>query len=132
MTEIITAQRPDIVVLTDEQTYDAAIERLLDAHADVRVAGFESFFEYAFGRVPVDQITPAWFMSLLHPRQRIYTRFAKRAFDVVVALIGLFVSAPLLGFLALATRLAGGAGPVSPDENRRARASASRSTSSGP
>lgn len=105
LTEIVNAQRPDIVVLTDEQTYDAAIERLLDARANVRVAGFASFFEYAFGRVPIDQISPAWFMSLLHPRQRIYTRFTKRIFDVVVAVVALVLTAPLLAALALVTKL---------------------------
>jgi exopolysaccharide biosynthesis polyprenyl glycosylphosphotransferase len=108
ITEIVNAQHPDIVVLTDERTYDAAIERLLDARANVRVAGLASFVEYAFGRVPVDQISPAWFMSLLHPRQRIYTRFTKRTFDVVVALIGLILTAPVLGCLALVLKLADG------------------------
>jgi exopolysaccharide biosynthesis polyprenyl glycosylphosphotransferase len=108
ITEIVNAQHPDIVVLTDERTYGAAIERLLDARANVRVAGFASFVEYAFGRVPIDQITPAWFMSLLHPRQHMYTRFTKRTFDVVLALIGLIVATPLLGFLALVMKLADG------------------------
>ena len=108
ITEIVNAQRPDIVVLTDEQTYGDAIERLLDARANVRVAGFESFVEYAFGRVPIDQINPAWFMSLLHPRQRIYTKFTKRTFDVVFALIGLIVAAPLLALLAIVVKLADG------------------------
>jgi exopolysaccharide biosynthesis polyprenyl glycosylphosphotransferase len=108
LAEIVDAQRPDIVVLTDEATYGPALERLLDARANVRVAGFESFFEYAFGRVPIDQITPAWFMSLLHPRQRIYTRFAKRTFDVVVAIALLVLFAPLFALVAFATRLSGG------------------------
>jgi len=108
ITEIVNAQRPDIVVLTDEQTYGDAIERLLDARANVRVAGFASFVEYAFGRVPIDQINPAWFMSLLHPRQRIYTKFTKRTFDVVFALIGLIVAAPLLALLAIVVKLADG------------------------
>jgi exopolysaccharide biosynthesis polyprenyl glycosylphosphotransferase len=108
LAEIVAAQRPDFVVLTDEAAYGPALERLLDARADVRVAGIESFFEYAFGRVPIDQIGPAWFMSLLHPRQRVYTRFAKRVFDVVAALLGLLLTAPLLATLALATKLDGG------------------------
>ena len=108
ITEIVNAQRPDIVVLTDELAYGDAIERLLDARANVRVAGFASFFEYAFGRVPIDQINPAWFMSLLHPRQRIYTKFTKRTFDVVVALIGLILTAPLLALLAIVVKLADG------------------------
>ena len=108
LAEIVAAQQPDFVVLTDEAAYGPALERLLDARADVRVAGIENFFEYAFGRVPIDQIGPAWFMSLLHPRQRVYTRFAKRMFDVVAAIVGLLLTAPLLAALALATRLDGG------------------------
>jgi exopolysaccharide biosynthesis polyprenyl glycosylphosphotransferase len=108
LAEIVEAQRPDLVVLTDETTYGPALERLLDARARVRVAGIENFFEYAFGRVPVDQITPAWFMSLLHPRQRMYTRFTKRTFDVVVAVVLLVLTAPLIALAALATKLRGG------------------------
>jgi exopolysaccharide biosynthesis polyprenyl glycosylphosphotransferase len=104
LAEIVEAQRPDIVVLTDETTYGPALEHLLDARADVRVAGFESFFEYAFGRVPIELITPAWFMSLLHPRQRIYTRFSKRSFDVFVSLLGLVLAAPILAVVALLTK----------------------------
>ena len=105
LAEIVQAQRPDIVVLTDEASYGPALERLLDTRSNVRVAGFESFVEYAFGRVPIDRISSAWFMSLLHPRQRIYTRFTKRAFDVVIASVALVVTAPVLGLLALVTML---------------------------
>jgi exopolysaccharide biosynthesis polyprenyl glycosylphosphotransferase len=108
LAEVVEAQHPDIVVLTDEATYGPALERLLDARANVRVAGFESFFEFAFGRVPVDQITPAWFMSLLHPRQRVYTRRAKRTFDIAVALALLVVTAPVFALVALGTKLGGG------------------------
>ena len=108
LAEIVEAQRPDIVVLTDEATYGPALDRLLDARADVRVAGFEGFFELAFGRVPIDQITPAWFMSLLHPQQRVYTRRAKRTFDFAVALVLLVLVAPAIALVALATKLGGG------------------------
>lgn len=108
LAEVIALQRPDIVVLTDETTYGAALDRLLDARANVRVAGFASFFEYAFGRIPIDQITPAWFMSLLHPRQRIYARFTKRAFDVIAAGLGLVLAAPILAVLALLIKVTKG------------------------
>jgi exopolysaccharide biosynthesis polyprenyl glycosylphosphotransferase len=108
LAQIVDAQRPDIVVLTDEATYGVALERLLDARSKVRVAGIESFFECAFGRVPIDQIGPAWFMSLLHPRQRIYKRFTKRTFDVAVAVFGLVLAAPLMAVIALAAKATGG------------------------
>jgi exopolysaccharide biosynthesis polyprenyl glycosylphosphotransferase len=104
---IVDEQRPDIVVLTDEASYDAAVTAVLDGQANVRVAGLASFFEYAFGRVPIERITPAWFMGLVHPNQRVYSRFAKRTFDLVLASFGLLVAAPLLAVLALLTRTSG-------------------------
>jgi exopolysaccharide biosynthesis polyprenyl glycosylphosphotransferase len=105
---VVESQRPDIVVLTDEGTFEDALERLLDTRANVRVSSFASFCEYAFGRVPVEQIRPAWFMSLLHPRQRIYTRFSKRTFDILVSLLGLVLTAPVFVVLAVVSKLTPG------------------------
>jgi len=108
---VVESQRADLVVLTDEAAYEQALEKLLDARTRVRVTTLTSFCEYAFGRIPVDCITPAWFLCLLHPRQHLYSRLTKRAFDIVVALAGLVLAAPLLAFAATLTKLAGG-GPV--------------------
>ena len=47
-------------------------------------------------------------MSMLHLRQKPYTRLAKRAFDLVVASLGLLLMAPLLPFLVLLVRLTPG------------------------
>jgi exopolysaccharide biosynthesis polyprenyl glycosylphosphotransferase len=104
LAKVVEAQRPDIVVLTDERAYGDALDRLLDTRANVRVSTLASFFEYAFGRVPIEHITPAWFMSLVHPRQHVYTRFSKRTFDVLVATLGLLLAAPFLAALVLLTR----------------------------
>jgi exopolysaccharide biosynthesis polyprenyl glycosylphosphotransferase len=103
LTEIVTVQRPDLIVLTDEQTSSAALDRLLDiADGRFRVASLTSFCEYALGCVPLQHITPMWFMSLLHVRQRPYTRWVKRAFDLVGATLGLIAAAPLLPLIAFA------------------------------
>jgi exopolysaccharide biosynthesis polyprenyl glycosylphosphotransferase len=98
--QVVEAQHPDIVVLADEATFEDALDRLLDADAHVRVATLASFCEYAFGRVPIEHIGPAWFLSLVHLRQHVYTRRSKRIFDVVVAVIGLVLSAPVLAIMA--------------------------------
>jgi exopolysaccharide biosynthesis polyprenyl glycosylphosphotransferase len=108
LAEVIESRHPDIVVLMDESTYDSAVERIMDARANVRVATFASFCEYAFGRIPVDRISAGWFMSLLHPRHHVYTGFTKRTFDVVVATLALLLATPLLVTLALLTRLSAG------------------------
>jgi exopolysaccharide biosynthesis polyprenyl glycosylphosphotransferase len=98
---VVEAQRPDIVVLTDEQSYARVVDKLLDVSgAGFRVAGLANFFEYAFGRVPLPHLTPAWFMGVLHLRQRVYARWSKRAFDIVVASIVLLALAPLFPVVA--------------------------------
>jgi exopolysaccharide biosynthesis polyprenyl glycosylphosphotransferase len=110
LTEVVTVQRPDLIVLADEQTSSAALDRLLDiADGRFRVAGLTSFYEYALGRVPLHQITPMWFISLLHVRQRVYARWVKRAFDLASATLLLLLTAPLLPLIALAVGCTPGA-----------------------
>jgi exopolysaccharide biosynthesis polyprenyl glycosylphosphotransferase len=98
---IVDAQRPDLIVLTDERTYGDALDRLLETPAAAgRVVGLSGFFEYTLRRVPVSHLSPAWFMSLVHLRQPLYGRWTKRAFDVVMAAIGLLVALPLMAVVA--------------------------------
>ena len=107
----MSVQRPDLILLADDQSSSAALDRLLEiTDRRVRVAGLTSFYEYALGCVPVHQITPMWFMSLLHVRQRTYARWVKRTFDVLTAGLALLITAPLLPLIALAVR--GTPGPI--------------------
>ena len=97
---IVEAQRPDVIVLTDDQSCSDALERLLDVtDRRFRVAGLTSFYEYAFGCLPLNHLTPMWFLSLLHLRQRPGRRPSKRLFDVIVATAGLALTLPLLPLL---------------------------------
>jgi hypothetical protein len=106
---IVEDYRPDLVVLADDEAQEAALNRLLETrNASFKVATVASFFEYAFGRVPLPCLPPSWFLSILHLRQRPYSRFAKRAFDVVVASIGLVVTAPISAVIAGLVRLSPG------------------------
>jgi exopolysaccharide biosynthesis polyprenyl glycosylphosphotransferase len=102
---IVAAQSPDVIVFADEHACSEAVERLLDiTDRRFRVVGLTSFYEYAFGCVPVSELTPLWFMSLLHVRQRAPRRPSKRLFDVAVATIGLVVTALLLPLFVLAIK----------------------------
>ncbi len=108
---VVAAQRPDLIVLADEHSCSQALERLLDiTDRRFRVASLTSFYEYAFGCVPLRELKPLWFLSLLHVRQRAPRRPSKRLFDVVVAAIGLVFTALLLPWFALA--IARTPGPV--------------------
>jgi exopolysaccharide biosynthesis polyprenyl glycosylphosphotransferase len=109
LSKIVATQRPDIVILTDERVSSWAVDPLLDlAPAGFRVVGVSHFVEHALGRVPLRHLTPTWFMSMLHLRQKPYTRLAKRMFDLGVASVGLLLVAPLLPVLALLVRLTPG------------------------
>ncbi len=99
---VVEARRPDVIVLADEQSCSAALERLLDmTDRRFRVAGLTSFYEYAFGWLPLNHLTPMWFLSLLHLRQRPGSPPSKRLFDMTVAGLGLLLTAPLLPLIVL-------------------------------
>jgi exopolysaccharide biosynthesis polyprenyl glycosylphosphotransferase len=109
LSHIVEAQRPDLIVLAEGESSERALNCLLDvASGGFKVVGVTHFFEHAFGWVPLRHLTPTWFMSILHLHQRPYTRFAKRSFDVVVASVGLLVSALLMPVIALLVRLTPG------------------------
>jgi exopolysaccharide biosynthesis polyprenyl glycosylphosphotransferase len=109
LSRVIDEQRPDLIVLTDAETSVKALDRLLAAPTDgFKVVGLAHFFEHAFGRVPLRDLPPSWFMSVLHLRRPTYTRFAKRTFDVVCASLGLVVTAPLWPVIAVLVRLTPG------------------------
>jgi len=109
LSRIVDEQRPDLVVLGAGETSSGAIDRLLATSShDFKVTGLAHFFDYAFGRVPIEELTPSWFMSILHVWQRPYTRLAKRTFDVLCASIGLLLAAPLMIVIAGLVRLTPG------------------------
>jgi len=107
ISELVDAQQPDLVVIADADP-GPAVDRLLETSwRNFRVVSVSHFFEHAFGRVPLKHITPAWFMSVLHLRQRSYDEWSKRAFDVSVAVVALVLMAPFFVLVACAVRLSG-------------------------
>ena len=102
---VVETERPDLVVLAVSRNRLEAFTSLLDAAGSrFDLLGLAEFHEQAFGRVPVRHLNAAWFMSVLHFYRRPYGRFAKRAFDLVVAALGLVVTAPLFPLVALLVR----------------------------
>jgi exopolysaccharide biosynthesis polyprenyl glycosylphosphotransferase len=109
---IVVDNSPDLVVLGDDSTQERALPQLLDvASVGFRVVPFHHFQEHAFGRVPVDHLSPGWFMSVLHLYQRRYSRLSQRVFDLVVVALALPFMVVLAPVLALLVRLSG-PGPV--------------------
>jgi exopolysaccharide biosynthesis polyprenyl glycosylphosphotransferase len=109
LSEIVEAEQPDLIVLADGDRSETAVNRLLDVRFEgFKVVGVSHFFEHAFGRVPLPHVTATWFVSMLHLRHRPYTRSAKRMFDIVVASVGLALTAPLFVLITLLVRLTPG------------------------
>jgi len=109
LSRIVDEQRPDLLVLTEEGGSTEALDRLLAAPTSgLKVVGLANFFDHAFGRIPIERLTPTWFMSIFHVWQRPYGRFAKRTFDVVGASIVLVFAAPLMLVIAALVRLTPG------------------------
>jgi exopolysaccharide biosynthesis polyprenyl glycosylphosphotransferase len=112
LSEIVVRERPDLIVLGDGPTRTQALPHLLDSTSvGFRVIGVDQFYEHAFGKVPIERLSPVWFMSVLHLYQRPYSRITKRIFDLALAVVGLVVAAPLFPALALFVRLSG-PGPI--------------------
>ena len=109
---LIEQERPDLVVLAGVGDRDRAIEQLLDAAAcPFRLVEIHHFYEHAFGRVPLRNLSPGWFITVLHLYRQRYSRFSKRAIDICLGTCGLLVLAPLFPLLALLVRRSG-PGPV--------------------
>jgi len=103
--EIVAEHRPDIVVLAPGPNRPQTFGRLLEAaEAGFRVVELAQFYEHAYGRVPVRDLTRAWFMSVLHLYQRPYPKVAKRSVDLIGSCVLLIVTLPLLPLLALLVR----------------------------
>jgi exopolysaccharide biosynthesis polyprenyl glycosylphosphotransferase len=111
LTRVIDEQRPDLILLTDDESSTRALDRLLSVPGSrIRVVSLAQFFDHAFGRIPLEDLRPTWFMSIIHVWQRPYTRFAKRTFDVVSASLVLLLALPFMAVIAGVLRLS--AGPV--------------------
>jgi len=103
--EVVAEYRPDIVVLAPGPNRPQTFGRLLEAaEAGFRVVELAQFYEHAYGRVPVRDLTRAWFMSVLHLYQRPYPKVAKRSVDLLGSCVLLLVTLPLLPLLALLVR----------------------------
>jgi exopolysaccharide biosynthesis polyprenyl glycosylphosphotransferase len=106
---VIESAKPDLVVLAPGPNRPEAFQELLDAaEAGFRVIELAQFYEYAYGRVPVENLTRAWFMSVLHLYQRPYSQLSKRTLDIVCAYLLFILTLPLFPLLALLVRQTAG------------------------
>jgi sugar transferase (PEP-CTERM system associated) len=94
-----------IVSLTDRRGKLPTAQLLQAKLSGVRVEDAATTYERITGKILTDGIKPSWliFSDGFCPSRG--TRVAKRAFDLVLALVGIVVGAPLMLLTAIAVRL---------------------------
>jgi len=100
--ELVTKTRPELIIVATIDNRAGVFARLLEiANAGFSVMGLPEFYEVAFARLPVRQLTPAWFMSTLHFYSRPYNRLVKRGFDIGMALVAMLVAVPVFPVIVI-------------------------------
>jgi exopolysaccharide biosynthesis polyprenyl glycosylphosphotransferase len=109
---VVERDRPDLIVLAGVDDRALAIQRIFEASGfRFRLVDLNHFYEVAFGRLPLQNLTPAWFMGLLHLYARPYSRVSKRVFDLMITAIGIVPLTLLIPLVALLVRCSG-PGPI--------------------
>ena len=102
---VLAAEAIDTVVVSVRRNRLQVFARLSAWGGNITVQELPAFSERVFGRVPIDVINAAWFMHMIHPFYRPYSRAVKRAVDIAAA-IGIGVaSLPLLPLCAALVKL---------------------------
>jgi exopolysaccharide biosynthesis polyprenyl glycosylphosphotransferase len=108
---MIALAKPDIVVLADrDENPGPVFDAVVSSQRSVGVVDLPHFYEHAFGRVPISCVSPRWFLGLIHLNQRAYPRVAKRLLDIVTAVVGLLVTAPVWPVIAVSVHRSGPGG----------------------
>jgi exopolysaccharide biosynthesis polyprenyl glycosylphosphotransferase len=106
LVKVVRGERPDLVVVPNQQRRTAVVSRLLNGGILVSVSDLPAFYERALHRVAVT--SPSWFTSVLDPERPSYSARKKRTFDVVVASAALVIFLPLFLLIWLALQISGG------------------------
>lgn len=106
--ELVRSNTPDrIVVAVGDQRGRLPLDPLLrlKLQADVAVEDSTSFYERLTGKISTDMLRPSWLIFAGTSRHhRLYKR-TQRLIDVLCALIGLVLSAPIMALTAALIRL---------------------------
>ena len=100
-----------VVAITCEES-PALINSLTRLYLNgTTVMDMTSLYEFLTRKIPIDYISDTWLLLNSLKKKRISYRHFKRVFDLLLAVVGLIVSAPLFLILAAAVKL-NSRGPV--------------------
>ncbi|MCW2925055.1 MAG: glycosyl transferase [Thermoleophilia bacterium] len=110
---VLAAEAIDTVVVSVRRNRLELFSRLSSwKGGEIAVQELPAFAEHVFGRVPVDVINAAWFMHLIHPFYKPYSRAVKRAGDLAAAIAIGLLALPVIPLAALWIRLMSPEAPV--------------------
>jgi sugar transferase (PEP-CTERM system associated) len=111
--EIVAREKVDRVVLSlKERRGGTPVRQLLSLKfAGVRIEEVHSCFERLSGRIPIEHLSPSWFILSDGFKKSSILMVSKRTIDLVVSSLILLLVSPLLPLVALAIYIESG-GPV--------------------
>lgn len=79
------------------------LNQLLEAcwRHDIKIFNYANFYEDLSGQIPLEAISPSWFLSNIQTKQKEYFHYFKQGLDLILALMILLVSLPLWPAIAL-------------------------------
>lgn len=107
LSEIITSQRIGMLVMAiTHGNYSALLNNLVRfSFMGVQLIDMPSLYEFLAGKIPTDHISDAWLLIHNLNSRKVYYRHFKRVTDLVLASLGLALTWPLWGLVALAVKL---------------------------
>ncbi len=111
--EIVDAKDISRVLCTESSITDPAMCRKFCQlrYSGVNVMPLIGLFEEVYHTVPLDLVTPQWLMNASGSPHMLYIKKVKRAFDIIVSLVGLIFLGPFMLAGMIATKLTS-KGPV--------------------
>ncbi len=105
--EIITSQKIGMIVMAKTQgNYSALLNNLVRfSFLGVQLIDMPSLYEFLAGKIPTDHISDAWLLIHSLNSRKVYYRHFKRVTDLLLASLGLAVTWPLWGIIALAVKM---------------------------
>ena len=107
LSEIVGQYKVNLVVLAITHGKSRALTNALTRLClnGAQLIDMPSLYEFLTGKVPIDHISDLWLLSKAMHNHKFYYRQAKRLLDLGMALLGLALTWPLFGIIALAIRL---------------------------
>lgn len=105
--EFVAHYRIETLIVATSMSKEHTLLKVLRPlrYSGVEVLDYASFYEQIAQEIPLDHIDDEWLMHAAMNNSRIHIRKVKRIMDVVTAVLGLLLSAPISAVAAICIRM---------------------------